>query len=188
VIRYMITDGSAARNESIWLRNIARQIGAGLDFLQIREPELTARELVTLAKHVCARRGRVRVLINDRADVAIAAGADGVHLRDGSIAAARFRRIAAHPFLVSVACHNLEDAQTAAQGGADYILLAPVFEPISKAASRPPLGVERLRDAAAALAVPVIALGGITGRNARDCVEAGAAGIAGIALFSSLSA
>jgi thiamine-phosphate pyrophosphorylase len=124
------------------------------------------------------------VLINDRADVAIAAEADGVHLRDGSIAAERIRRITNRRLIVSVACHDVASASRAAQEGADYIVLAPVFAPLSKSMPQPPLGLEKLREAAESVAVPVVALGGITETNARACTDAGAAGVAGISLFS----
>ncbi len=179
----MITDGSAARDATAWLARLERWIGE-VDFVQIREPELSARELVRLVKTVCSRRARARVLVNDRADIAVACGADGVHLRDGSIGATALRTGLRINFTVSVACHTLEGVRAAAAEGADYILLAPVFAPLSKKAAGAPLGVDVLREAARSVSVPLIALGGITDANARACVEAGAAGIAGISAFS----
>lgn len=172
----MITDGSAARKPEAWLARIARWIGE-VDFVQIREPELNARELTALTRSVCALERRAKVLVNDRADVAVAAGADGVHLRDGS-----FQRAAFAGLIVSVAAHDVQTVR--ATSGADLILLAPIFDPISKDSTRPPLGLDTLREAAASVSIPVIALGGITRANARACMEAGAAGIAGISLFS----
>jgi thiamine-phosphate pyrophosphorylase len=182
VIRYLITDGSAVGDLETWLERVQFWLNK-VDFVQIREPELTTRELARVAKRICRANRLARILVNDRADVAIAAGADGVHLRDGSVAAADIRKIAPGGFIISVACHSVEGARAAAESGADYIVLAPVFAPLSKPASRSPLGLDRLREAAASVSAPVIALGGITEENAGACLEAGAAGVAGISLF-----
>lgn len=93
------------------------------------------------------------------------------------------RRIAPSGFIISVACHNAEAVHRAAEEGADYALLAPIFAPLSKTAERPPLGLDVLREIAGRVKIPVIALGGITAENAPLCVAAGAAGVAGITLF-----
>ena len=116
--------------------------------------------------------------MNDRADVALACGAHGVHIRDGGAEPGWYRR---SDFLVSAACHRVEDiAELAA---ADYIVLAPIFEPLSKTVSGAVLGIEALREAARQTAVPILALGGITRENEQSCMEAGAAGIAGTSCF-----
>lgn len=187
MIRYLITDASAARNPEAWLENLRFWL-EHVDFVQIREPELSTRELSRLVKLVCAARRQAKVLVNDRADVAIAAGADGAHLRDGSVAARDIRKIAPPGFIVSAACHSVEGARAAAESGADYILLAPIFAPLSKPAAGSPLGLEQLREAAASVSAPVIALGGITDENAGRCRDAGAAGVAGISLFQARAA
>src|SRR5581483_5489817 len=184
MIRYLITDGFAARNPSLWFENLERWIREGVDFVQIREPALIPRELAAFVKRVCAIKSEARVLVNDRADIAIAAGAHGVHLRDGSIQPERVRSIAARPLFISVACHSVADAPPAAQSGADLIVLAPIFCPLSKISTRPPLGLEALRKAALSVDVPVIALGAITRTTAGPCFEGGAAGIGGSTLFS----
>jgi thiamine-phosphate pyrophosphorylase len=182
VIRYLITDGSAPHNPGLWLENLERWMRDGVDFVQIREPDLMPRELVTFVRRVCAIKAGTRVLVNDRTDVAIAAGADGVHLRDGSIEPERVRRIVARRLFVSVSCHSIAGVKAAARSGADLAILAPIFPPLSKISTRPPLGLETLRKAAF-LDIPVIALGGVTQANAGACVEAGAAGVGGISLF-----
>ena len=123
-----------------------------------------------------------RILVNDRADVAIACGAAGVHLRGNSAAPTQMRRIAPEGFLISVACHSEEDV--AAAEGADYAILAPVFAPLSKKDHRVPLGLEKLSAIAGRTRIPVLALGGVTEENARLCMEGGAAGVAGITLFA----
>jgi thiamine-phosphate pyrophosphorylase len=178
VIRYQITDGTATADQQAWLERLNPEA----DFIQIREPDLEAGRLAELTRLVL-RRARARVLVNDRADVAIAAGAHGVHLRGDSSAAGLYRSIAPPGFLVSVACHSLHDVRRAADEGADYALLAPIFSPLSKPDTRMPLGTDAIT-AAAAFGIPVIALGGITEENALECVAAGAAGVAGITLFA----
>jgi thiamine-phosphate pyrophosphorylase len=151
-----------------------------VDFVQIRNHELSARDLCGLVRSVVGL--GPRVLVNDRADVAIACGADGVHLRDGSIAPSKIRSMG--DLVISVACHDGESVRRAEEEGADYAILAPVFRPLSKTDDREPLGIEALRRIAKSVKIPVIALGGITEANAVQCMEAGAAGVAGITLFS----
>ena len=171
MIRYAITDGTG-RLEGV---------DTSADIIQVREPQLTARQVAAAARHLLARTN-ARVLINDRADVAIAVGAHGVHLKSGWARVDFFRSIAPPGFIVSVACHSVEDVRRAADEGADYAVLAPIFPPRSKSDLRPPLGLEAIREAAA-FRIPVVALGGITDANAPHCIAAGAAGIAGITLF-----
>ena len=171
MIRYAITDGTG-RLEGV---------DTGADIIQIREPQLTARQMAVAALHLLTRT-KARVLINDRADVAIAVGAHGVHLKSGWARVDLFRSIAPPGFIVSVACHSIEDVRRAADEGADYAVLAPIFPPRSKSDLRPPLGLEAIRESAA-FGIPVIALGGITEENAPHCLAAGAVGVAGITLF-----
>jgi thiamine-phosphate pyrophosphorylase len=181
VIRCLITDGTFSRNPPGWMEHIAYWIAEHVEVVQIRERDLSARDLAELTRQVLAlRHGHAtKVLVNDRADVALACGADGVHLRDRSVDPEKFRR---PDFLVSVSCHNVNDAEKLA--GASFIVLAPIFQPLSKAAQGPALGVSAIREFTRRSAVPVLALGGITDQNARTCIDAGAVGIAGITYFS----
>jgi thiamine-phosphate pyrophosphorylase len=170
----LITDGSGRCDPA--------PEGADVDFIQVREHGLTVRELSDFVRGlVCS--GGARILVNDRADVAIACGAAGVHLRDGSASPNMIRQIAPPGFAITVACHDAEGVFRAADEGADYAVLAPVFAPLSKAVSRAPLGLEALRAIASRARIPVIALGGITAENASLCMEAGATGVAGISMF-----
>ena len=155
---------------------------ADADFVQVREPGLEARALACLVRAWIAASG-AKVLVNDRADVAIACGAAGVHLRDRSISPARIRQIARPGFVISVACHDAAGVFRAAEEGADYAVLAPIFAPLSKPATAPPLGLDALRSIASKTRIPLIALGGITAENASECMDAGAAGVAGITIF-----
>jgi thiamine-phosphate pyrophosphorylase len=180
VIRCLITDGSAGQDEAAWLRKIARWMERGVELVQIREHALTTRELAALTRRVLALnnpRG-TKILVNDRADVAIACGANGIHLRDGSVSPSLFARPG---FMVTVSAHRV--SQISQIEGASYILLAPIFAPLSKTSTGPALGLEGLRQACALTSIPILALGGITESNAPECMDAGAAGIAGISYF-----
>jgi len=148
--------------------------------VQIRERDLEARELAELTRKVLRipNPHGTRILVNDRADVAMACHAHGVHLRDGSIRPDKFAR---PDFLVTVSCHGIEDAPNMA--GASFVLLAPIFKPLSKMDSRPVLGTGAITEFTHRSRIPVLALGGIDHENARACVSAGAAGIAGITYF-----
>jgi thiamine-phosphate pyrophosphorylase len=132
----------------------------------------------------------VRVFINDRLDVALAAGAAGVHLGEKSLPLEKIVgwRLSAwrQEFLIGVSCHSQESARAAGQGGADYIFFGPVFATPSKAAFGPPQGIERLREVCSSVKIPVLAIGGINLENTQVCLQAGAAGIAAIRLFQAL--
>ncbi len=160
-------------------------IRAGVDLIQIREKDLPTRELLSLVQAAmqAARGENTRVVVNDRLDVALAAGAHGVHLGTQSLPAPAVRGMVPRDFLVGVSCHSLEEARAAEASGADYIVLGPVFETPSKLAFGPPLGLAKLREVTAQVRVPVLALGGITLERVKPCLEHGAAGIAGIRLF-----
>jgi thiamine-phosphate pyrophosphorylase len=178
------------------LQKIEAILSAGVDWVQIREKDLCARELAALTREALLRtalhsQGRsqpARILVNDRVDIALAERAAGVHLGENSLPvneAARF--IETHPsrkdFLVGISCHSLEAAKSAASGGAGYLFFGPVFATPSKAAFGPPQGVERLAEVCRVIAIPVLAIGGITLENAAACFAAGAAGLAAIRLF-----
>jgi thiamine-phosphate pyrophosphorylase len=162
------------------LDTIAQWIAKGVDLVQIRERDLNARQLAEFTRAVLAipNPHGTKILVNDRSDVAIACDAHGVHLRDGSVPPERFARPG---WLITISCHRVNDAPLAA--GADYVLLAPIFQPLSKTSTGPALGTEAIREFRRRSPVPVLALGGITAENAGPCLEAGAAGIAGITCF-----
>jgi len=181
------------------LQKIEQVASAGVDWVQIREKDLTSRELAALTRKILqsarassSEGGAVRILVNDRLDIALAEGAGGVHLGEKSLPVEEAKRLvllasprspAGAGFLLGVSGHSLEAARAAEGSGADYIFFGPVFATPSKAAFGEPQGVERLGQVCRAVAIPVIAIGGITVENATACLDSGAAGLAAIRLF-----
>jgi len=172
------------------LEKIKQAAKAGVDWIQIREKDLSGRELAQLTKDamvLAAGCGTV-VLVNDRLDVACAADAGGVHLGEQSIPADQARRLLSQccrdgNFIVGVSAHSIEGAMLAEQTGADYLIFGPVYATPSKASFGRPQGVQRLQEVCQQLQIPVLAIGGITLENAGECFAAGAQGIAAIRLF-----
>lgn len=185
MIRCYITDRKSLATEDALVAAMARNLTDGVDWIQIREKDLSARALCELVRKALAlpNPAGTKFLVNDRMDVALAAGAAGVHLPARSVAPRILRAITPGGFLIGVSCHTLEEVRGAEAGGADYVLFAPVFAPLSKTSDLAPRGLEALAEAAQAVRIPVIALGGVTRQNAGDCIAAGASGVAGISLF-----
>jgi thiamine-phosphate pyrophosphorylase len=195
VLRYAITDGShfddaASRHEGL-ITDARRWASQKIDFVQLREKELDAGELLILAERMLATfreaGGHTKLLINSRVDVALAAGAAGVHLtsqQDG-LTPAQVQQLYADAAIISMSCHSLVEVEQARALGASLILFGPVFEKrVGKVVVTEGRGIDSLRQACAtAKDTPVFALGGVTVENAGVCIEAGAAGIAGIRLF-----
>jgi thiamine-phosphate pyrophosphorylase len=176
------------------IRSVAE---AGADWVQIREKELQGKQLLALVcdsiaiarreQRVAGNR-RPQIIVNDRLDVAAAAGAAGVHLGRVSLPVAGvrdWRRTGRLPadFWIGASCHSLEEAREAERDGADYILFGPVFETPGKLKFGAPQGVEKLGEVCRRVGIPVIAIGGVSASNWESCLRAGAAGIAAIRMF-----
>jgi thiamine-phosphate pyrophosphorylase len=171
-------------------RSIHNAIEVGVDAVQFREKGLSGASLLGAAVGaVAAASGTAtRIMVNDRVDVAVAAGAAGVHLGGASLPVGEVykwrgaRRELAH-FLIGASCHSLEAGMAAARAGADYLFFGPVFATPSKALFGPAQGLERLAEICGQVSVPVVAIGGIDWQTAPRCLRAGASGIAAIRLF-----
>jgi thiamine-phosphate pyrophosphorylase len=193
-ILYLITRGgttestTAASEEFRHIQlQVSTAVAAGIQLIQIREKNLAARVLFELTASAVdiARGSPTRILVNDRADVAAGAGAHGVHLTIRSLRPSLIRRAFGANFLIGASTHSLDEALEAQEGGADFAVFGPVFPSPSKERYGSPVGVDRLAEAVRGMTpFPLIALGGISLSNARECLHAGASGIAGISLFS----
>jgi thiamine-phosphate diphosphorylase len=166
------------------LNQVRLAVHAGVDLIQLRERDLEAASLADLVSRILAvtRGSRTRVVVNDRLDVAIATRADGVHLRQDSIAVAAARTLAPAPFVVGRSVHDVGDARAAE--GADYVIAGTVFQTRSKPGVSALLGLDGLGAIVRATAAPVLAIGGVTLERLGDIAATGAAGIAAIGLFS----
>ena len=198
---YVTDRRSLATSESGELRKtllskIEAAAAAGVDWIQIREKDLSGRDCALLTREALQRAAksqgsnaaRTLIIVNDRLDVALAESADGVHLGENSLPVAEAKRLVAKrgertDFITGVSCHSLEAARSADRDGADYLFFGPVFATPSKAAFGAPQGLERLAAVCRKVSIPVLAIGGITLENASVCLAAGAAGIAAIRLF-----
>lgn len=216
MLLYYITDRKQfAGTENEQRRSLLDRIGeaasAGVDYIQLREKDLGSGALETLTREALLRirtaSKHTRLLINSRIDVALAVGADGVQLTSTDVSASDARaiwgaslrsgdaKLETPIFVIGVSCHSPAEVRYAESHGADFAVLAPIFE--KAGTTVPPLGLNPLREAALKnvapdrrveagdhrIGVPVFALGGVTLENVADCIRAGARGIAGIRLF-----
>jgi len=193
---YYITDrrqfpGDGQEQARRLLARIAECASAGVDYIQLREKDLSTRALEALANQAMAvlSGSRTKLLINSRTDVALACAAHGVHLPGNDLPASEvrviFSRAGVDAPVIGVSSHSPPAVAYAESHGADFAVFGPVFE---KDSAANPAGLPQLRQIcgrtqAAASAMPVLALGGVTLKNAQLCLQAGAAGIAGIRLF-----
>jgi thiamine-phosphate diphosphorylase len=193
-IIYPITSGKTSpqttpddRQFSEILQLVRAAVDADVPLLQIREKSLHARvlfELVVRAAEIM-HGSRTRLLVNDRSDIARAAGADGVHLTTQSLPVAVVRSTCGSEFLIGVSTHSLDEALLARAAGADFVVFGPVFETESKRAFGEPQGVDTLAEVVRELdEFPVVAIGGITLDNVDECFRAGTRGIAAIRLLN----
>ena len=159
---------------------LQRVLTAGVPAIQLRERDLSARELVTLAREVqvVTASRRSQLLINDRIDVALALEGVGVHLRSNSLPVSVARQLLGAQRLLGISVHAVEEVLSAQSQGADYIVLGPIYETPSKQMFGPPLGIHTLEKACRLVRIPIIGIGGVTTARAREMRRAGAFGVA----------
>ncbi len=178
---YLVSDRRLADDLPAAARAALAGLPPGTAAIQLREKDLAARDLLELARvlrRICAAAGQA-LLVNDRLDVALAAGADGVHLPAAGVPPAEARRLLGPGRLVAVSCHGAAEVASARQQGADFATFGPVYDTPSKRAYGPPLGLERLWEASA-LGLPLVGLGGIDLARAAEVRAAGATGVGAI--------
>jgi thiamine-phosphate pyrophosphorylase len=168
------------------VRLVRHAAAAGVNLVQVRERGLDDRHLLALTRAIvgAVEGTSARVVVNDRVDIALAAGADGVHLRADSPPAMAVRAIVPGGFLIGRSVHSEGEAVDAAGTGVDYLILGTIFPTASKPPAGATLGLEPLARAARAIEVPILAIGGITADNVGKVAAAGAAGVAAIGLFA----
>ena len=175
---YVVTDRSLSRGLG-HLEVARRAVAGGADVIQLRDKELPAAELYRLAvemRDIVHGAGRLLV-VNDRLDIALAAGADGVHLGQGDLPVAAARRVAPR-MIIGASVSSVEEAARAEKDGADYVAVSPLFDTGSKHDAGPGHGLAVLRDIKRTVSVPVIGIGGIDRSNAAEVIAAGADGVA----------
>lgn len=188
--------GDEPRQQAALVRQAAHWAQQGIDLIQLREKDLPAAAVATLARNILQAIGNTptRLLINSRPDIALATGAHGVHLTSapGELTPTQvrqlYRSLTTFPTLITISCHTITDVLHAKNHHPDAILFAPIFEKITPSQTLPGQGLDRLREACQAAApIPIYALGGVTPENSAQCLKAGAAGVAGIRLFHTTS-
>jgi thiamine-phosphate pyrophosphorylase len=187
---YLVTDRRQTGGRPL-VPLVAQAAAGGLRTVQVRERDLATRELLALAQELYAtmRAQGGRVMINDRVDLVLALGADGVHLRADSLPVAAARRLLGPDRLIGVSAHSPDEVVRAALEGADFAVLGPIYETPSKREYGPPLGLRPLEEAVRRCRLPVFAIGGVTVGRAAEVRRAGAHGAAVVsAILSAPSA
>lgn len=177
---YLITDRNRISGRRTLTSAIRQALQGGVRAVQLREKDLETRELLRLAysmKKITARFG-AKLFINDRFDIALAVGADGVHLTRNSIPVEAVRKTVKKKLIIGVSTHSLREAREAEQGGADFITLGPVYRTPSKVKYGNPVGIDTLKKVIRSVTIPVFAIGGITSGRVNESVTAGADGVA----------
>lgn len=177
---YLITDRKLFSDEEMMLRGIEQALMGGVKAVQLREKDMTTRDLLAMAYRMrdLTKKHNARLFINDRVDIAMAVEADGVHLGGSGIPTGAARKAAGQQMLIGRSTHGIDEAVAADKDGADFITFGPVFETPSKRQYGEPLGLAMLKRAAGRVSLPVFAIGGIKQQTIRDIMAAGAYGIA----------
>jgi thiamine-phosphate pyrophosphorylase len=184
---YLITDRKLFSAACSLYFAIEDALAAGVKAIQLREKDLSTRELLDVAQWMrdLTNEYGAKLIINDRADIALSVDADGVHLGQQSMPAHAVRKIAGDKLVIGVSAHGVDEALAAEKSGADFITLGPVYETLAKLKYGNPIGIEKVREVKSQIAIPVLAIGGIKQEQVHELKAAGADGIAMIsAIFT----
>ncbi|HDZ88069.1 MAG TPA: thiamine phosphate synthase [Nitrospirae bacterium] len=176
---YLITDGKKCPEDRL-VKSIESALKSGIKAVQLREKDLSVRELVDYAHKIrdLTKKYNALFFVNDRVDVAMSVGADGVHLGQQSIPVKVVRSIAGEGFMIGVSAHGYDEAIEAQEAGADFITLGPVYETPSKIKYGNPIGIDAFKYVSNKIKIPVFAVGGINEKNIEEVIKAGASGVA----------
>ena len=176
---YLVTDRQQTGGRPL-APLVGQAAAGGLRAVQVRERDLATQDLLTLSEELCAMMQAQggRVMINDRADLVLALGADGVHLRADSLPVPVARRLLGSDRLIGVSAHSPDEVMRAESDGADFVVLGPIYETPSKRQYGEPIGLRPLEEAGRRCRIPVFAIGGITVVRAAEVRRAGAYGVA----------
>ncbi len=182
----LVTDRHQTRGRA--LQSIVRAaVSGGVPAIQLRERDLPTAELLSLAQEIQAITAprAVPLIMNDRVDLALALGLDGIHLRANSLPVSSVRRLVGAHRLIGISTHSIDEVGRASHDGADYVVFGPIFDTPSKHLFGPPVGLDALTDVCRQSTIPVFAIGGMTSVRVRDVRRAGAYGVAVIgAIFA----
>lgn len=179
LLLHLVTDRSLSRGRSL-VEVVAEAVAGGVTCVQLREKSCSTREFLDEALQLKAllQPLGLPLIINDRVDIALAVGADGVHLGQSDMPISHARRLLGPDCLIGISAESVADAITAEQQGADYIGISPVFSTPTKTDTAPALGLEGIRQIREQVRIPLVGIGGISAANARQVIAAGADGIA----------
>lgn len=176
---YLVTDRGLARGRTT-LEIVSAAVDGGATVVQLREKDCSTRDFIEQAlaiKEFLEDRG-VPLIINDRVDVAQAVKADGVHLGQTDMPLGLAKKILGDSMIIGISAESLQDAIEAERGGADYLGVSPIYATPTKTDTAPPLGLEGLREIRKAVELPLVGIGGLTGKNAAEVIRSGADGVA----------
>lgn len=177
---YLITDRKLFSAQCLLYLAIETALQAGVKYIQLREKRLPTRKILDMAYWMkeLTRQYGAKLLINDRVDIALAVGADGIHLGQKSLPVQAVRKITGDKFLIGVSTHGIKEALEAEKGGADFITLGPIYNTPSKLRYSNPIGIDVLKQVVSKISIPALAIGGIKTDRVKEVLDAGADGIA----------
>ena len=176
---YLVTDRKRTGGRDL-VEVLSQALQAGVRAIQLREKDLDTIEVYRLGERLLSltRQAGAALIVNDRVDVAMALGADGVHLTRKSLPPKEARALMGPGKAIGISCHSIADVREAVEGGADFLVLGPIFATPSKVPYGPPLGVDVLRQARAVCPLPILAIGGVSALRVPEVIGAGADGVA----------